>query len=36
MELDANKPLIDEFIIDVPMAHDPDLVCDEITIKVSY
>ena len=36
MELDANKPMIDEFIIDVPVANDPDLVCDEITIKVSY
>ena len=36
MEIDANKPLIDEFFIDVPDAHDPDIVCDEITIKVSY
>ena len=35
-ELDATKPLIDEFFIDVPDAHDPDIVCDEITIKVSY
>ena len=36
VELDATKPLIDEFLIDVPDAHDPNIVCDEITIKVSY
>ena len=35
-ELDATKPLINEFFINVPDAHDPDIVCDEITIKVSY
>ena len=36
VEIDASKPLLDEFIFDIFYAQNLDINRDEITIKVSY
>ena len=34
--IDVTKPLLDEFLIDIPNSNNLDLIQDEIPIKVSY